>query len=115
MRNKDLESLYEKVLLREHETLDSIGFDQSSHIHGTDEKQRDDYEHDVLEGDDIDPLDENDNDAPKKAIRELLAAVEHLLVRHQNVIDGAKTDKSFMKEIEHLMPIIRSLVGKISL
>jgi len=115
-RNKDLESLYEKVLLKEQENLDQIGFDQSGQIHGTDEKKREDEEFDTLNDDeDVDPLEEHEDDTPKKALRELVAAVEHLCNRHQNVIDGAKTDRSFMKEIEELMPIIRSILGKISL
>jgi DNA-directed RNA polymerase specialized sigma subunit len=115
MSNKDLEALYQKVLLRENETLDSIGISQSGHIHGTDEKDRDDKEFDILDGDeDIDPLEE-DEEAPKKALRELVAAVEHLSTRHQNVVDGAKTERSFLKEVEQLMPIIRSILGKISL
>jgi DNA-directed RNA polymerase specialized sigma subunit len=115
MRNKELEALYEKVLLKENEELDPIGFNQSGQIHGTEEKKRDEEEFDTLNDDeDVDPLAE-DEDAPKKALRELVAAVDHLCTRHQNVIDGAKTERSFLKEVEELMPIIRSILSKISL
>jgi DNA-directed RNA polymerase specialized sigma subunit len=117
MSNKDLEALYEKVFLKENqEILDPVGFNQSGQIHGTEEKDRDDKEFDTLNGDeDVDPLEETEDEAPKKALKELVAAVEHLCTRHQNVIDGAKTERSFLKEVEQLMPIIRSILGKISL
>ena len=100
MRNKVLESIYEKILLRE------FAASQSD----------DDKEFDILnkEDDVVDPLDEPQDD-PNKAMKELVAAVQHLLYRYQNVLDGAKTEKSFMKEMQDLAPIIRATLNKISL
>jgi hypothetical protein len=100
MRNKVLESIYEKIFLRE--------FGNQSD---------EDREFDILnkEDDVVDPLDETEDDKPEKAMKELVAAVQHLLYRHQNVMDGAKTEKSFMKEMQELAPIIRATLNKISL
>jgi hypothetical protein len=101
MSNKVLESIYEKILLREFATSLSD----------------DDKEFDILnkEDDVVDPLDETQEDDPNKAMKELVAAVQHLLYRYQNVLDGAKTEKSFMKEMQDLAPIIRAILNKISL
>lgn len=109
MKDKDLVSLYEKILLKEQEELNPINVE---HPQNSDEE-----EFDILnqEDDVVDPLDERDDDAPKEALKELVSAVDNLLQRHQNVIDGAKTEKSFMKEIQDLLPIIRSLLNKISI
>lgn len=109
MRNKILESIYEKILLREQENLKQSEME-------SEEKSDAEREFEIFDGkDDIDPLDENDVDGPDKALKELVAAVQHLLVRYQNVIDGAKTEKGFMKELQHLIPIIRTSLNKISL
>jgi hypothetical protein len=101
MRNKVLESIYEKILLREFASSQS----------------EEDKEFDILnkEDDVVDPLDETQEDDPNKAMKELVAAVQHLLYRYQNVLDGAKTEKSFMKEMQDLAPIIRATLNKISL
>ena len=100
MRNKVLESIYEKILLREFASSQS----------------EEDKEFDILnkEDDVVDPLDETQEDDPNKAMKELVAAVQHLLYRYQNVLDGAKTEKSFMKEMQDLVPIIRATLNKIS-
>jgi hypothetical protein len=100
MSNKILESIYEKILLREFATNLSD----------------DDKEFDILnkEDDVVDPLDETQDD-PNKSMKELVASVQHLLYRYQNVLDGAKTEKSFMKEMQDLAPIIRAILNKISL
>lgn len=101
MRNKVLESIYEKILLREFASSQS----------------EEDKEFDILnkEDDVVDPLDETQEDDPNKAMKELVAAVQHLLYRYQNVLDGAKTEKSFIKEMQDLAPIIRATLNKISL
>lgn len=110
MRNKVLESIYEKILLREQENL------RQSEM-GSEEKSDAEREFEIFDGkdDNVDPLDENDVDRPDKALKELIAAVQHLMVRYQNVIDGAKTEKGFMKELQHLIPIIRTSLNKISI
>lgn len=109
MRNKILESIYEKILLREQENLKQSEME-------SDEKSDAEREFEIFDGkDDIDPLDENDVDSSDKALKELIAAIQHLLVRYQNVIDGAKTEKGFMKELQHLIPIIRTTLNRISL
>ena len=111
MSNKDLESLYEKVLLKENFPLqqEETPLNDTSKL----ESGYTDEEHDIL--DDEDPLGEHHDDKPEKAVRELVAAVDHLIIRYQNVIDGQRTERDFFKQLEHLIPIIKGYLGKISL
>lgn len=90
MRNKILESIYEKIILREQERLNN--FEDS-------------------ENDDFDPLEDVDNS--KKDVDELVNLVRNLTIRYQNVIDGAKTEKSFFKELQDIIPMIKTALDKI--
>jgi hypothetical protein len=97
MSNKDLESLYEKILLRES---------------GEDIKDvSDEEEYDILN--DEDPLDEDDDKIKDKAHRELIAAIHHLMHRWDNVVDGARSEKDFLKTLQQLMPEIKAILNKI--
>jgi hypothetical protein len=116
MSNKDLEKIYAlKVLKEEGEEIFSQNDEPTKHnphmdaIASTFDKD----DKDPLD-DHHDPLDEDESD-PKKYMKELVAAVQYLLDHWQNVKDGAKTEKAFIKLMDTFGPELRGRVHKVDL